>query len=205
MANWGVATGGVAVDATQPMEPVTMAAEPMVYQAPAAGASLSGKSKAGYMLIGLCGGLFGVIGSWLVQADSDRKGGLKWSLIGFAISAVVGLMLMFVVFMAASSAMVSYPAESMSMGENVANVDEYIENDAVPMDDGTPTDEGMVYVGTEAEGTSVDGEADVSGVDPATVEQHEAEDTEEDHGADYITTDAEGIDNLTYPDGGEEA
>ena len=205
MANWGVATGGVAVDATQPMEPVTMAAEPMVYQAFAADASLSGKSKAGYMLIGLCGGLFGVIGSWLVQADSDRKGGLKWSLIGFAISMVIGLMLTLVVFMAASSAMVSYPAESMGMGEDVANVDEYIGDDAVPMDDGASTDKGMVYVGTEAEGTSVNDEAGTSEVDPATVEQHESEDIEEDHGADYITTDAEGIDNLTYPDGGEEA
>lgn len=211
MTNWG---GGGAAAMTQPMEPVeTMnMGQPVVMQAPVtpmAEAGLSGKSKAGYLLIGLCGGLFGLLGTWLVQSSGDsRKGGVKWALIGIAINLALGVVFVTLLTMIMSS-MATAVVEDMSVsGMPEISIEEpvAIDDDEVPMTDGTVdevSDEGMVYVGTEAENTNVD----ENGVDMETVEIHEAEDMEasdEDHGADYITTDAEGVDNLTYPETEEE-
>lgn len=57
---------------------------------------LTGGLKFGYFLLGFLGNLFGIVVSWLVNADKHpaiKSSAIKWSVIGFVCTFVVGILL----------------------------------------------------------------------------------------------------------------
>ena len=84
----------------QPQQPPMYAPQPQPVYPPAPLMQLTGGMKFGWLVVGLLIGIPGVVIAWLVNVDKMpqvKSDAVKFSLIGFAISIVLGLLLSFAI------------------------------------------------------------------------------------------------------------
>ena len=84
----------------QPQQPPMYAPQPQPVYPPAPLMQLTGGMKFGWLVVGLLIGIPGVVIAWLVNVDKMpqvKSDAVKFSLIGLAISIVLGLLLSFAI------------------------------------------------------------------------------------------------------------
>lgn len=87
--------------AGQAVPPQSAAPQPVCapFQPPAP--QLTGGMKFGYFALGFLGNLLGILVSWLINADKHpalRNSAIKWSVVGFAATFAIGIVVAVVIF-----------------------------------------------------------------------------------------------------------
>lgn len=214
MTNFGVTAGAVSAPAgkvaptvkskrvSHPVKPATT--QGFARMQGAVSSEMSGKTKAGCIVSGFFGGLFGVLAAWLIGSPVYGNKTVKWSVIGLAANFVLTVIIAMSVVSAINAAMESMGA---IMSDGGVSIDYEMPGEVELDNDG---DSSITYndgnVDAEDDQLNVDTDSGFDGMGAVYVGDEQVE-TVPDVSAATVPTDTydipqteDGLDDLTYTD-----